>query len=832
MPTSDARQAAEKEGATHFDIYGNCAMRVSNVRSLQIRRACMKRAAVVMRKVDNISAQRSSCLRQPSMPAPTSEVLKLRQVAAFLAQVDPHALLQQQPPPSTAAILTPLNGASVTSDAPPLQFLRRLIGAARTPSVHPATPPYAHAPPFNRCAVVGSAHHMLIGKGLGRCIDEHDLIMRFNHNGGGSATLPADPAEQQRRLHFGLRTTWRISTFPTWVHTVRREQQQSTISSTTSSSRRARPNAQTALYANQTTPEQILYCNSYWVGACRFTPKGSIALSPLFITAVQRLMSDVLRANGWSRQRRRDAHLKTPSSGMVGVALALASCRHVNLFGFTLDENLLKPSPPAQQTRNTEGGLDGSGGGGGGGGDNASCGADCEAVRGYFARGAYHHPWQLQMPTLRALAAQKQVHVVDGHFVARRLTDSQVDSGGHRRRFKRTQGLRYYLVPTNTTMSFAATPLTRGRRSFTLDGTPIDDVHWSAWKHVIVRALAVHPSRTLQRADASVCIVASPPAGGCEQWEALCPATKPLVVIDTVDADFVGMSGLRCETLWRSACKPSVSSGTRYELLRVVGGPPVHGKRSNLLRRCAHVSVPWLSHATSARLAQATRERPTRIAYAAGVVGHSMARVLGYEAWRKELQSACLRARSTMGDCKFQPQSIAGGLSHRAIALYARSVFCLMPPGDTLPRQGIVDAITVGCIPVFLHKGQRELWPWHWNASHASVLFDWGDNLNMRPRNATAAIESLLAFPATELQALQREIARVAPAFIYHHHRHRSEPLEHEAQAAAVATDDSPSVPRIRVAAPAAPDAIETFLAALAARQGRQAARTTGRGTR
>ena len=63
------------------------------------------------------------------------------------------------------------------------------------------------------------------------------------------------------------------------------------------------------------------------------------------------------------------------------------------------------------------------------------------------------------------------------------------------------------------------------------------------------------------------------------------------------------------------------------------------------------------------------------------------------------------------------PQALIGPPSSHTLfkrsnpaAQYARSDFCLMPPGDTLARQGIVDAIAVGCVPVFFHPGQLSLW--------------------------------------------------------------------------------------------------------------------------
>jgi hypothetical protein len=340
------------------------------------------------------------------------------------------------------------------------------------------------------------------------------------------------------------------------------------------------------------------------------------------------------------------------------------------------------------------------------------------------------------------------------------------------------RGFHFFLVPTNTTLRLQDSMPKRSQRAFSVSSygnMTFADVHWSAWKQLVIQGLAMHRARTLNPAAADVCIVASPPDGKCEQWASLCSkSSQPLVVIDATDADFVGQQGLRCETLWRSMCKRS----TTQFVLRVVGSPPVHGKRSVLLRRCRFVTIPWVSHATSALAAQQPGvERPIRIAFAAGITGHSMARVLGYEAWRRELHAACVRLHARdASHCKFVPQSLAGGGSHRAVALYARSTFCLMPPGDTLARQGIADAITFGCVPVFFHAGQLALWPWHWNATRGAVFEDWGAYLSMRPRNATAALERLLHLPAAHVRKLRQEIARVAPSFVYRPaHRARSQ---------------------------------------------------------
>ena len=71
--------------------------------------------------------------------------------------------------------------------------------------------------------------------------------------------------------------------------------------------------------------------------------------------------------------------------------------------------------------------------------------------------------------------------------------------------------------------------------------------------------------------------------------------------------------------------------------------------------------------------------------------------------------------------------------------LYASATFCVQPPGDTMVRAAIVDAISVGCIPVLLHPAQLRLWPWHWDAAGASAFSDWS---NATERNATALLRA------------------------------------------------------------------------------------------
>ena len=91
------------------------------------------------------------------------------------------------------------------------------------------------------------------------------------------------------------------------------------------------------------------------------------------------------------------------------------------------------------------------------------------------------------------------------------------------------------------------------------------------------------------------------------------------------------------------------------------------------------------------------------------------------------------------------------------------SSFCLQPPGDTIPRAGIVDALSVGCVPVLFHPAQQKLWPRHWNASQASLLFDWSGTRG----NASQVLQDLMALSPERVQQLRRAATAAAQTMYY-----------------------------------------------------------------
>jgi len=154
---------------------------------------------------------------------------------------------------------------------------------------------------------------------------------------------------------------------------------------------------------------------------------------------------------------------------------------------------------------------------------------------------------------------------------------------------------------------------------------------------------------------------------------------------------------------------------------------------------------------------------------------------MGFNAWRRAIRNECKRLHAARpASCEWAWVSMKGSGAPAALSLYASSTFCLQPPGDTLARSGIVDAISLGCIPVLFHPAQLELWPHHWNASAASVTFDWtaGPWAYGAPQplikdpavyaaRAASDLASLLAMPARRVAALRRAVADAARSLVY-----------------------------------------------------------------
>ena len=234
---------------------------------------------------------------------------------------------------------------------------------------------------FRRCAVIGSARHLL-DRDLGGCIDGHDAVLRVN----------LAPAPGHFGASVGRSTTWRLETDLPYVNARKNKG----------------PSSGDAL-------EHIVWCHNKYLGRCHFLPSefaGVHMLSPRYVAvasevflllhqhatgttpAAPRRAVDVelMRALGnTSNLGVRAEPRRPPSSGLLTVALALVHCDHVNVFGFEVDRN-------GQQSDRCPKYYDPP---------------RCMTTALYSSIGNKYHSWFLQVSALRAMHALGLVRVVD-----------------------------------------------------------------------------------------------------------------------------------------------------------------------------------------------------------------------------------------------------------------------------------------------------------------------------------------------------------------------------------------------------------------------------------
>ena len=93
------------------------------------------------------------------------------------------------------------------------------------------------------------------------------------------------------------------------------------------------------------------------------------------------------------------------------------------------------------------------------------------------------------------------------------------------------------------------------------------------------------------------------------------------------------------------------------------------------------------------------------------------------------------------------------------LELYWRSTFCPQPLGDAPTRKAIVDALAMGCIPVFLDRSTMREWTWHWG--------DWIERASVLIPHSPGLIDALRSIPASDIAAKQRVIAENAHRLQY-----------------------------------------------------------------
>ena len=154
---------------------------------------------------------------------------------------------------------------------------------------------------YRSCAVVGSGGG-LQGSGHGARIDRADAVFRFNN--APVAGFGAD---------VGNRTTFMVGSHKPWITGVSR-----------SGNRNEKPTP------SSPGPHQVLYCFNAWLGSCFH------AALHLGITRYPLMVNPLLVGRMQDEQRLSGAtgRYVRPTTGLMGIGLALSLCSQTTLFGF------------------------------------------------------------------------------------------------------------------------------------------------------------------------------------------------------------------------------------------------------------------------------------------------------------------------------------------------------------------------------------------------------------------------------------------------------------------------------------------------------------------
>ena len=166
--------------------------------------------------------------------------------------------------------------------------------------------------------------------------------------------------------------------------------------------------------------------------------------------------------------------------------------------------------------------------------------------------------------------------------------------------------------------------------------------------------------------------------------------------------------------------------------------------------------------------------RPLRVTLVSGARKHNWLR----SRVREDVDACVADATLPAGSCATLelPSSLsARNESILTLALYASSVFCVMPTGDTPLRRGVYEAVLMGCIPVTLRPSLTQagaatrphMWgfePWKYALHDVLPLYEVLDPdafIEDDVRESPAWLRRLLALPPEAVSRMQEGIRQV-----------------------------------------------------------------------
>ena len=259
----------------------------------------------------------------------------------------------------------------------------------------------------------------------------------------------------------------------------------------------------------------------------------------------------------------------------------------------------------------------------------------------------------------------------------------------------------------------------------------------------------------------------------------------------------------RFRALFLDAPRSAPAALSRAVFVTAEGHPPWYWGSVPFVDQSVEIPFSTSLHARAGGICQgresawarySDRARPIRVAMASGARLASRVRTRV----RGDMLACATSAALAPGTCAIIDLTNSSGSSEdvelSVTALYAASIFCIMPPGDTPLRRGFWDAILLGCIPVTLRPTVTRLGhdqraprvehypPWKYALADVLPLYEVLDaggafidddvlegrgSLLWWQEPATVApwLGRLLAIPPARVARMQAELLRLAAGF-------------------------------------------------------------------
>tara|TARA_Y100000741_G_scaffold85655_3_gene63125 strand:+ start:5702 stop:6667 length:966 start_codon:yes stop_codon:yes gene_type:complete len=239
-----------------------------------------------------------------------------------------------------------------------------------------------------------------------------------------------------------------------------------------------------------------------------------------------------------------------------------------------------------------------------------------------------------------------------------------------------------------------------------LFGAHFDHTHQSLWNKIVQWKLKNMNDIVETEDDAEACVVTE--SKKCKYYK-MCE-TKPLISISAADDDIE----------WGPL---SSSNNCKYSgrVLKLVGNKRFFRKpHSNNFHT---IDIPYASHAHSWIPESLHFARRFFISVAINPYNHFQSEKYGFHIWRKNILKYCKTFLHK--NCTHIIPGQRGYNMPEIAVMYSNSIFSIHPPGDTLARAAIIDSVSLGCIPVFLHTQQYQLWKMFWNSTDCAINLSW-----------------------------------------------------------------------------------------------------------